>query len=75
MDIASISYSSYSDVEKVPLPISVNKKKINFLRFLCFKDMLSNEKLVIVRNRFASVVFGVNISPILLNGILRKHTI
>ena len=51
-NISSITYSSYSI-------IFINKKERSYLRFFYFKDMLS-DKSVVLRNRFASVVFEVN---------------
>ena len=43
-----------------------------FLRFLWFDNVFS-EQPKIVRNRFARVIFGVTISPYLLNETIRKH--
>ena len=54
------------------LRISIDKNHRNFLRFLWFDDVFSNEP-TIVRNLFARVVFSVTSSPFLLNGVIRKH--
>ena len=65
-------YALTADIEKAFLQISIDKDHRNFLRFLWFDDVFSNEP-TIVRNRFARVVFGVTSSPFLLNGVIRKH--
>ena len=65
-------YALTADIEKALLQISRDKDHRNFLRFLWFDDVFSNE-IIIVRNRFARVVFVVTSSPFLLNGVIRKH--
>ena len=66
-------YALTADIEKAFLQISIiDKDHRNFLRFLWFDDVFSNES-TIVRNRFARVVFGATSSPFLLNGVVRKH--
>ena len=42
----------------------------DFLRFLWSDNVFNN---VIVRNRFARVIFGVTSSPHMLNEIIHKH--
>ena len=44
----------------------------DYLRFLWFDNIFSDQPKI-VRNRFASVVFGVTSSPFCLNGAIRKH--
>ena len=55
-------YTLTADIEKAFLQISRDNDHHNFLRFLWFDDVFSNEP-TIVRNRFARVVFGVTSSP------------
>ena len=61
-----------ADIEKAFLQISIDDTDRNYLRFLWFEDVFSNEPRI-VRNRFARVIFGVTSSPFLLNGTVRKH--
>ena len=61
-----------SDIEKAFLQINVNENDRNYLRFLWFNNMFSDQPKI-VRNRFARVVFGVTSSPFCLNGTIRKH--
>ena len=65
-------YALTADMEKAFLQRNIDKDHRNFLRFLWFDDVFSNEP-TLVRNRFARVVFGVTSSPFLLNGVIRKH--
>ena len=65
-------YTLTVDIVKTILQISIDKDHDNFLRFLWFGGVFSNEP-TIVHNRFVRVVFGVTSSPLLLNRIIRKH--
>ena len=65
-------YALIADIEKTFLQISIDKDHRNFLWFLWFDDVFSNEP-TIARNRFARAVFGVTSSPSLLNEVIRKH--
>ena len=60
------------DIEKAFLQIAINERDRDFLRFLWFYGVFS-EQPKIVRNRFARVMFGVTSSPYLLNETIRKH--
>ena len=55
-------YALTADIEKAFLQLGIDKDHCNFLRFLWFDDVFSNEP-TIVRNRFARVIFGVTSSP------------
>ena len=61
-----------SDIEKAFLQINVNENDRDYLRFLWFDNIFSDQPKI-VRNRFARVVFGVTSSPFSLNGTIRKH--
>ena len=61
-----------ADIEKAFLQIVINEKDRDFLRFLWFDNVFS-EQPEIVRNRFARVIFGVTSSPYLLNETICKH--
>ena len=63
-----------ADIEKAFLQISVNECERDYLRFLWFEDPFS-ENPNIVENRFTRVIFGMDSSPFLQNGTLRKHTL
>ena len=52
-----------SDIEKAFLQISVAPEHRDFLRFMWFDDVFSDQP-TIIRNRFARLVFGVNSSPV-----------
>ena len=62
-----------ADIEKAFLQIAINEHDRDFLRFLWFDDVFSEQPKV-VRNRFARVIFGVTSSPYLLNETICKHT-
>ena len=47
-------------------------KKTEFLRFLSFDNVFSDQPKI-VRNKFARVIFGVTRSPFLLKEAIRKH--
>lgn len=55
-----------TDIEKAFLQITISEKNKDFLRFLWFDNVYS-EQPKIVRNRFARILFGVTSSPYLLN--------
>ena len=65
-------YALTAGIEKAFLQISIDKDHRNFIRFLWFDDVFSNEP-TIVPNRFARVAFGVTSSTLLLNGVIRKY--
>ena len=57
---------------KAFLQINVNENDRDYLRFLWFDKIFSDQPKM-VRNRFVRVVFGVTSSPFCLNGTIRKH--
>ena len=61
-----------SDTEKAFLEINVNENDRDYLKFLWFNNIFSDQPKI-VRNRFARVVFDVTRSPFCLNGAIRKH--
>ena len=61
-----------ADIEKVFLNVEIDKEDRDALRFLWVKD-IHNENSPIAVYRSNRVVFGVNSSPFLLNGVLRHH--
>ena len=61
-----------ADIEKAFHQISVENDDRDYLRFLWFDDVFSDQP-TIVRNRFARVIFGVTSSPFLLNGTIKQH--
>ena len=61
-----------ADIQSAFLQISINENDGNYLRFLRF-DYVFADKPIIVRNRFARVVFGVTSSPFILNAVICKH--
>ena len=61
-----------ADIEKAFLNVEIDKEDRDVLRFLWVKD-IHNENSPIEVYRFNRVVFGVNSSPFLLNGVLRHH--
>ena len=61
-----------SDITKAFSQISVDTQDRDYLRFLWFDNIFS-EQPTVVRNRFARMVFGVTSSPFGLNGTIRKH--
>ena len=54
------------------LNISVDESDCDCLRFLWVDDV-SDSNLSVVVHRFCRVVFGLNVSPFLLNGTIRHH--
>ena len=60
-----------SDIEKAFSHIIVNENDRDYLKFLWFDNMFSDQ-LKIVRNRFARVVSGVTSSPFCLNRTIRS---
>ena len=63
-----------ADIEKAFLQISIAKEDRDYLRFLWFDNVFSDQPTV-VRNRFAHIVFGVTSSPFCLSESTRKPTI
>ena len=61
-----------ADIEKAFLNVEIDQADRDVLRFLWVKD-IHNENSPIEVYRFNRVVFGVNSSPFLLNGVLRHH--
>ena len=61
-----------SGIVKAFLQTNANENDRDYLRFLWFDDIFSDQPKI-VRNRFARVVFGVNSSPFCLNETIRKH--
>ena len=61
-----------SDIEKAFLLINVNENDRDYLRFLWFDNIFSDQPKIL-RNGFPRVMFGVMISPFCLNGTIRKH--
>ena len=61
-----------ADIEKAFLQIGIKETDRDYLRFLWVDDILK-ENLKIIRNRFAHVVFGVTLTPFLLNATICKH--
>ena len=61
-----------SGIVKAFLQTNANENDRDYLRFLWFDDIFSDQPKI-VRNRFARVVFGVISSPFCLNGTIRKH--
>ena len=61
-----------ADIQSAFLQISINENDRNYLRFLRFDDVFA-DKPIIVRNRFARVVFDVTSSPFILNAVICKH--
>ena len=57
---------------KAFLQINVNENDRDYLRFLWFDKIFSDQPKM-VRNCFVRVVFGVTSSPFCLNGTIRKH--
>ena len=63
----TFAYALATDIDKAFLQISIAKDHPNFLQFLWFDDVFSNE-LTIAPSRFARIIFGITSSPFLLNG-------
>lgn len=61
-----------ADIEKAFHQISINENDRDYLRFLWFDNVFSDQP-TIVRNRFARALFGVTSSPFCLNATVRKH--
>ena len=61
-----------SDKEKALLNVAIAPEHHDFLRFLWIDDILTDNPQLVIR-RFMRVVFGVNSSPLLLNGTIHHH--
>ena len=61
-----------ADIEKAFFMVSMDKKDQDVLRFLWVDDVTKNEPEVIMY-RFTQVVFGVSLSPFLLNATIWHH--
>ena len=61
-----------ADIKQAFLQILVDKKDQNFLRFLWYDDVFSDDPNIIVY-RFTRVVFYLISSPFVLNGTLKLH--
>ena len=62
-----------ADIEKAFFQISIARQDRDYLRFLWFNDITSKTPSI-VKYRFTRVPFGLNSSPFVLNGTLKKHT-
>lgn len=62
-----------ADIEKAFFQISIAQQERDYLRFLWFDDITSKTPSI-VKYRFTRVPFGLNSSPFVLNGTLKKHT-
>ena len=60
------------DVQQAFLQIEIDENHRDFLRFIWFDNVLSNNPSYVLL-RFARVVFGLTCSPFLLNGTLKVH--
>ena len=61
-----------ADIKQAFLQILVDKKDQNFLRFVWYDDVFSDDPNVIVY-RFIRFIFGLISNPFLLNGTLKLH--
>ena len=61
-----------ADIKQAFLQILVDKKDQNFLRFLWYDNVFSNDPNIILY-RFTRVIFGLISSQVLLNGTLKLH--
>ena len=61
-----------ADVQQAFLQIEIDESHWDFLRFIWFDNVLSNNPSYVLL-RFARVVFGLTCSPFLLNGTLKVH--
>ena len=61
-----------ADIEKAFLMVSMAEKDRDVLRFLWIDD-IAKEEPEIIALRFTRVVFGVSLSPFLLNATIRHH--
>ena len=61
-----------ADIKQAFLQVLVDKKDENFLRFLWYDDVFSDNLNIIVY-RFTRAIFGLISSPFLLNEILKLH--
>ena len=64
--------SVVADVQQAFLQIEFDENHRDFLRFIWFDNVLSNNPSYVLL-RFARVVFGLTYSPFLLNGTLKVH--
>ena len=60
------------DIEKEFLNVAIAPEHRDYLRFLWVNRILTDNPHLIIM-RFTRVVFGVNPSPFLLNGTIRRH--
>ena len=61
-----------ANIKQAFLQISVAKEHQSFLRFLWFDDIFDIDPSIMVY-RFTRVIFGLNSSPLLLNGTLKVY--
>ena len=61
-----------SDIKKAFHQVSVYEKDREFVRFLWFNNVFSDQSKIVC-NRFARVIFGVTCSLFLLNEAIRKN--
>ena len=62
-----------ADIEKAYLQINVEKEDRDYLRFLWFNNLFSDEETSIVKYRFTRVIFGATCSQFLLNITVENH--
>ena len=62
-----------ADIEKTYLQINVEKKDRDYLRFLWFKNLFTDQETQICKYRFTRVIFGATCSQFLLNATVNNH--
>ena len=67
-------YEITADIEKAFLQVNMSEDQRDFTRFLWFRDpTVDFDELELIVLRFTKLVFGINVSPFLLNATLRHH--
>ena len=61
----------FADIRQAFLNVAIAREHVDYVRFLWY-DLDSNDDKVIIY-RFLRVIFGLTISPFLLNGTMRHH--
>ena len=71
--VIQIDAAITADIEEAYFQINVDEKDRDYLRFLWFKNLFTDQETQICKYRFTRVIFGATCSQFLLNATVNSH--